>query len=229
MIVPVAEKNKITFENLLRNMQKKILPFILETVIDLAIIGLLVVLIRSFIASPFQVHGSSMCPTFNYENGICETDYGEYLIISKFKYLFGNPQRGDIVVFEPPNQPKGSAQEFFIKRVIGLPGETVEISNGKVYINGKKLDEPYLKGKETFPASGTSQKYEVPEEKYFVMGDNRDHSIDSRWCFRDSIIGGCKGGKTAYLTKDIIQGRSWIILYPFSKMGLIPAEDYKFQ
>ena len=202
---------------------------VLETVIDIAIILVLVVIIRGFVASPFQVHGSSMCPTFNYEENVCGTDFGEYLIISKFKYLFTDPQRGDIVVFEPPNQPKGSAQEYFIKRVIGLPGETVEINNGKVYIDGKKLEEVYLKVKETSPASGTSQKYEVPEGKYFVMGDNRDHSIDSRWCFRDSIVGACKGGKTPFITKKMMEGRSWIVLYPFSKIGIIPDQDYQFQ
>lgn len=206
---------------------KKALTVFGEILIDVGIIVGLVLLIRTFIISPFQVHGSSMCPTFNYTDGICETDFGEYLIIAKFKYLFGEPKRGDTIVFKPPNQPKDAKEEFFIKRIIGLPGETLEISNGEIFIDGKKLKEAYIKGKKTQLPNGTYKKYEIPEEKYFVMGDNRDHSIDSRWCFRDSSFGGCKGGKSPYLAKEMMQGKAWIILYPFNEIGVIGEIQYE--
>lgn len=205
---------------------KKTLTVFGEILIDVGIIIGLVLIIRTFIVAPFQVHGSSMCPTFNYVNGICETDFGEYLIIAKFKYLFEEPKRGDIIVFRPPNESKDTKdtkEEFFIKRIIGLPGETLEISNGEVFVDGKKLKESYLKGKKTYLPDGIYKKYEIPEGKYFVMGDNRDHSIDSRWCFRDSSVNGCKGGKTPYLTKEMIQGKSWLILYPLNEIGIIAS------
>lgn len=199
----------------------KTTKFIRDLLIDLIIIALLVLGIRSFIVSPFQVHGSSMCPTFNQNNGVCENDFGEYLLVSKFSYLLGQPQRGDVIVLRPPNLPKDSNEEFFIKRIIGLPGETININNGEVYINGKKIEERYIGGAKTYISNSPEKKFEIPAGKYFVMGDNREHSTDSRYCFRDAPIG-CKGGKTPYITKDMMEGKAWIILFPFKEIGLVP-------
>jgi signal peptidase I len=100
---------------------------------------------------------------------------GQFLIVSRVNYLLGEPQRGDIVVFQYPLNP----QEDYIKRVIGLPGETVEIRETLVYVNGALLDEPYINEPCT-PTHCADRVWELTTDEYFVMGDNRNHSSDSR-------------------------------------------------
>jgi len=126
------------------------------------------VLIRVFIAEPYVVSGSSMVPTFENKN---------YLIVDKISYKLNNPERRDVVVFRPPINPK----VFYIKRIIGLPNETVDIKNGVVTIinekhkDGFKLDEPYVKN-----TLNDNKHVELKSDGYFVMGDNRSGSSDSR-------------------------------------------------
>jgi len=126
---------------------------------------------RFFVAEPFIVSGSSMVPNFHNR---------EYLIVNKISYRFHEPQRGDVIVF---HYPKDTTQ-FFIKRVIGLPGEKVKIADGKVYIynaqhpDGSALTEPYLSNQDiTF---GNDQIVTLGSDEYFVLGDNRLASSDSR-------------------------------------------------
>jgi signal peptidase I len=128
----------------------------------------------------FIVEGPSMQPNFH---------TGQVLVISRMAYLFGNPTRGDIVVFNPPNKPPDEPP--YIKRVIGTPGDTVEIRDAKVYVNGQMLDEPYI-NEPCQPSSCQAAKWELGPNEYFVMGDNRNHSQDSRAfgkVTRDRIIG----------------------------------------
>ena len=133
---------------------------------------------------------------------------GERLLVNKLAYKFGHaPQRGDIIVFVPPPQVDSSLD--YIKRIIGLPRERVELRDGKVYIhqsdgNTFMLDEPYV----TDPAKQDYISGVIPEGQYFVMGDNRNNSSDSR------------GGWT--ITLDEIVGKAWLITWPFSDMGLAP-------
>jgi signal peptidase I len=159
---------------------KKFFSFMLELV-KIALIALVIVLpIRYFIFQPFIVSGESMSP--NFENG-------DYLIVDEISYRLSSPVRGDVIVFNFPRQ----TSERFIKRVIGLPGETVNITNGTVEIvNGGKtitLDEKYLpKNLKTYPDT----KITLKADEYFVMGDNREYSYDSRaWGVvpRKDIIG----------------------------------------
>lgn len=152
---------------------------------------LIVAPIRLWVAQPFIVSGQSMEP--NFENG-------EYLIIDEFSYHFKEPQRGEVIVFRYPSDPS----KFFIKRIIGLPNEKVEIKNGQIYIynqqflEGMLLNESYLK----------SQTYDnlavvLNKNQYFVMGDNRPNSSDSRiW---------------GPLQENLIIGRAWIRLWPFNR------------
>lgn len=119
-------------------------------------------LIRTFLIENVEVNQISMNPTF-YE--------GDRVIISKLSYKFGEPELGDIIVFTPPNQ-----KQPYIKRVIGVEGDTVAIKNGELYINGKLIEEPYIKEKMT----QDFQETHVPEGTVFVMGDNRNYSKDSR-------------------------------------------------
>ncbi len=114
----------------------------------------------------FVVDGPSMQPTFY---------TGQFLIVSRVNYLLGEPERGQIVVFEYPENP----EEDYIKRVIGLPGDTIEIRDTQVYVNGDLLDEPYIN--EPCDAGHCPNRlWELGADQYFVMGDNRNHSSDSR-------------------------------------------------
>ena len=142
-------------------------PAIREFVLYVAVAAAILLPFRAFIAKPYIVSGASMSPTF---------ETGDYLIIDEISYSLREPERGEVAVFHFPNDTSKS----FIKRVIGLPGETVTISNGAVTItpgNGKpfSLDEPYVKIPSR--ASGT---FELGDDEYFAMGDNRLGSYDSR-------------------------------------------------
>lgn len=141
-----------------------------KEIFEVAIIAAVIVLpIRMFIFQPFIVSGASMEPTFY---------TGDYLIIDEISYRFNEPQRGDVIVFEYPNDPS----QKFIKRIIGLPGETIEVVDGKVYLikDSEKIqiqEDAYLgKGAET----PYDKKMTLNDSQYFVMGDNRIASYDSR-------------------------------------------------
>jgi len=172
--------------------------------IELAFFALLIVLpIRLFIVNPFIVSGASMVPTF--ENG-------EYLIIDQVTYRFEEPKRGDVVVFRYPKDQS----KFFIKRIVGLPGETIEIKNGVISV-GKSgenkftaLAEPFIKNK-----SVDSGMYVLEENEYFVMGDNRISSSDSRvW---------------GTLDRKLIVGRALLRLFPVTEASFFPGEhNYAF-
>lgn len=172
--------------------------------IRFAIIALLIVIpIRVFVAQPFIVSGTSMVPTF--ENR-------DYLIVDELSYRFHEPYRGDVVVFRYPKDPS----KFFIKRIIGLPGETISIdAEGIVSIinanapEGFILDEPYVKNiqKVSYPSTHLS------ENQYFAMGDNRSGSSDSRtW---------------GTLPKKNIVGQAFLRLIPFTHATIHPG-DYDF-
>jgi len=163
---------------------KKFILFVWE-IVKVALISALIILpIRYFLIQPFFVKGSSMEPNFHDK---------QYLIIDEISYRFKAPQRGQVIVFRYPRDP----QEYFIKRIIGLPGEQVQIKDGKVVIynsthtNGLILDEKYL------PASFVTDnqddsKFTVGPNEYYVLGDNRSASKDSRYfgAVNDSFVTG---------------------------------------
>lgn len=220
----------------MKSRQKAILLFILDVLLNAGVIVVLVFVIRVFIISPFQVHGPSMCDTFNDFDGRCLRGNGEYIMINKFGYQnffgwqVGLPDRGDVIVFIPPDAEDG---EYFIKRVIGLPGETVEFREGYVYVindenpEGFKLDEStYLNevnwGNTDLPAN-SDPSFEVPEGEYLVLGDNRKASSDSRRCFEQE---GCTGDNTSTIMLDQIQGKAWVVLWPFGRMRVVDEAVY---
>lgn len=153
-----------------------------ENVQIVAIALVLALLIRSFIAEPRYIPSDSMIPTLA---------TGDRLVVEKISYRFHPPTRGDIVVFEPPPQLQSigySKDQAFIKRVIGTPGEVVQIQDGKVYLNGTPLEEDYI----AQPPAYNMPPVRVPEGHLFVMGDNRNNSNDSHiWGFlpQPNIIG----------------------------------------
>lgn len=138
----------------------------------------------SFVLHAFVMVNATV-PTSSMENTIMA---GDRVIGSRLYYLRHDPARGDIVMFDYPDDPS----ILYIKRVIGLPGDHVEITGGKVYINGEVLDEPYL----SVVTEGEWGPYDVPEGCYFMMGDNRNDSADSRYW------------KNTYLTRDGIVGKA---------------------
>ena len=163
----------------------------------LIIIGL-TYLIITFVGQRTRVSGSSMETTLS---------DGDNLIVDKISYRFRDPKRYDIIVF-PYAYEKNT---YFIKRIIGLPGETVQVKDGYVYINGEQLDEHY--GNELMDDPGIAEEpIQLGENEYFVLGDNRNHSSDSR----DPSVG--------VLHRDDIMGRAWIRIWPFDKFGVIKHE-----
>lgn len=205
-----------------------------ETVKDLGAIVLLVVIIRGFILSPYQVSGPSMCPYFNsyHEDIECEDGPGEYIVVSKFWYRFFAPERGDIVVFEKPNSTKG---ESYIKRIIGLPGDTVSLQDGKVYIfndehpNGFSIDESLYLSDLNFnntQASYGITEFEVPDASYFVMGDNRARSLDSRAYFSNKNPQLTTQALTPFVKKSLISGKAWLVLWPLTQARVIHSAEY---
>lgn len=229
---------KKKYQEFLRR-QKKIVAYIIDIFVNLVLILALVLIIRTYLISPFQVYGKSMCDTFNFFDGKCNQSFGEYIIVNKLGYQnflgwqVGLPKRGDIIVFHPPNNDK----DFFIKRVIGLPGETVKLVDGLVYLyneeypQGVQLKEEYLneRNAEKTLSMGGPDTFVIPDDQYLAFGDNRMASSDARSCFKDSISGErCGEGKTTpYLTLDHIDGKAMIILWPLNKIGLVSHPDYE--
>lgn len=169
---------------------------ILSYVIWVGAVVLLAWFLITFVAQRTDVNGTSMVPTL---------EDGDQLICDKISYRFHDPERFDIIIF-PYQYQKNT---YFIKRVIGLPGETVRIDyEGNIYINGEILDEKYGLEKMVYPGIA-EQEITLGEDEYFVLGDNRNVSEDSRY----PDVGLIKRG-------DII-GRAWLRIYPFSKFGLI--------
>ena len=178
----------------------KVLKELMIWAIDLLIVLGLVFLLITFVAQRTVVDGESMEATLQ---------NGDNLIVDKISYRFHEPERFDIVVFPFHNPNKPQDRTYFIKRIIGLPGESVSIDeNGVIYIDGEVLEEGY--GREIIRADklGTvTYPLVLGEDEYFVLGDNRNNSTDSRW------IGSIERG-------DII-GRAWFRMWPFSSIGFI--------
>ncbi len=143
---------------------KQFLANLWEIIEVVLIAGITVFIIRTYVVQPFLVSGQSMEPNFQ---------GGNYLLIDEVSYRLEDPQRGDVIVFRYP----GDEKTFYIKRIIGIPGDQVVVSNGRVSINGQILNETYLD--EDIRTVGNINRKLGPDE-YFVMGDNRDYSFDSR-------------------------------------------------
>jgi len=136
-----------------------------------------------------------------------EFQEGERLLVNKVVYHFHEPERGDVIILHPPLNPKA----VYIKRIIALPGDTVEVKTGAVYVNGSKLDEPYIKEPPTY----TFHQKKIPENEYFVLGDNRNNANDSH------------NGWT--VPHQNIIGKAWLSFWPPREWGLVPRYSLQEQ
>jgi signal peptidase I len=212
--------------------------FVLDLLLNIVFVVVLAFFIRHFIVSPFHVFGPSMCYTINNDKGKCADAYGDYIIVNEFVYLdiFGKslarPSSGDIIVFKPPTD----SSQYYVKRIIGVPGDRIKIENGYVYkfFNGdfEILDESSYLSEEnlgkTFTQFGLDPvEFLVPEESYFVMGDNRNRSTDSRQCFTGGFGEQCDSdNEFAYVPKQNIRGKAWFIFYPFKNIRFLESAEY---
>ncbi len=172
------------------------------------VIGLSIFLVvYLFFMQPHQVNGQSMVPSFL---------SGEYVLTDKVSYRVGNPERGDVAVFHAPEGaqcPAGTGCDF-IKRVLGLPGDTIEVRNDSVIVNGSPLTEPYIPEEyETLPGAYTKDRIvTLGPDEYFMVGDNRPYSSDSRaW---------------GPVQKSEIVGKAFFRYWPVDTIGTIPAVNY---
>ncbi len=197
---------------------------LLDVLFNIVILVAIVMGIRTFLVSPFQVEGNSMVDTL--------TDK-EYIIINKLAYIVGEPTRGDVVVFRPPSDPG----KYYVKRVIGLPGDEVIIQDGYVFLKKagekevRKLSEgEYLSHRNaghTYrhpPSSGDTSPavYDVPEGAYFVLGDNRQGSLDSR------SFAAQDGSLVPFVKQSDIKGKVWFIALPLTKIHALEPPEYGF-
>ncbi len=164
--------------------------------------GAIFLVLYLLVMQPHKIKGASMEPNFH---------DGEYLLTDKITYRFNSPQRGDVIIFRAP----GDSGDDFIKRIIGLPGETVSVKNGRVYVNDNPLDEKYLPD-DLITSPGNflveDRPQVVPQGRFFVLGDNRNHSQDSR--------------NFGFIERSSIVGRAWFLYWPIPNIGVIPHASY---
>ena len=189
-------------------MLKALADFFLDVVSTVLIAILIFLVVYLFLVKPNQVIGESMQPTFFSH---------QYILTDLLTYRFHSPDRGDVVVLQDPQDTSLD----LIKRVVGLPGESIMFKNGAVYIknpqhpNGYLLNEPYIMtGAQTQAESATKNDswYQIPQNYYFVMGDNREHSSDSR--------------DLGAVNKNLIIGRAWFRYWPLNAIRFIPGIQY---
>lgn len=169
-----------------KNMRKR---FITDVVFTITVAIILAILINKFLIFNVEVPTSSMAPTIN---------PGEKFLVTKV-YNFKNLQRGDIIVFKSEEK-----DELMIKRLIGLPGDSVEVRGKELYVNGEFVEEEYVKNHD-----GYFGEFEVPEDKYFFLGDNRKNSADSRYWMEP------------YIPKEDIKGKAQLRIYPIKELGSV--------
>jgi signal peptidase I len=173
-------------------MEQKTVREILDWLKYIAVAVVLALLIRNFVVLNIKVPTGSMLPTIQ---------LSDQILVNRFIYRFRTPGRGDIVVFKLPDNP----EELYVKRLIGRGGEEVEIAEGKLYVDGQLIEEDYLYE----DMRGSYGPYRVPEGSYFMMGDNRNDSKDSRFW------------ENKYVTDDLIIGKAFFTLFPLNRTGIL--------
>lgn len=184
---------------LLRNLWLFFLDFLETIVVSLAIFAVVYI----FLFQPHQVDGKSMEPNFH---------NGEYILTDKISYRIHSPKRGDVIVFKSPQDPNNKID--FIKRILGVPGDTIKVQSGFIYLNGTKIEEDYVNDPgQVLPGRflRENMEIEVPPGQYFVMGDNRNHSSDSR--------------EWGFVSTAGIVGRAFFRYWPLTEFGVVPTAE----
>ncbi|MGI6020265.1 MAG: signal peptidase I [Lachnospiraceae bacterium] len=178
--------------------KNSVLKELLEYVITLAVVLVVYLLLTSFVIINAQIPSESMVSTVMKNDRV----FG-----NRLSYINKDPERFDIVIFKYPDNEK----QLFIKRIIGLPGETVHIRDGKVYINDSEepLDDSFINEPQEPEYDNTELVFEVPDDSYFMMGDNRNHSNDSRYW------------KNHYVKRDKILGKAVLRYWPLTRLGFL--------
>ncbi len=178
--------------------------FILDFVQSIVLALSVFVLLYLFVVQPNEVNGNSMVP--NFQNR-------ERILTDKLSYQFGEPKRGDVVVFKAPaSEPCSENECEYIKRIIGIPGDRVMVSGGQVYLNGELLKQDFLPADFVTEPGAFSQEgveVEVPEDSYLVFGDNRSHSRDGR--------------EFGPISRKLILGKAFFRYWPLDVIGLLPS------
>ncbi len=186
-----VERNEVVQAVAAREKPQQPTGVVVREIVETLLLTLFIFWIVNTATGRYRVQGHSMLPTLH---------EGEYLIINKLSYYLDEPRRGDIIVL---HFPRDRSREY-IKRVIGLPGDHIQIDDDAVLVNGAPLNEPYING----AAAYRTGAWTVPEGHYFVMGDNRNNSSDSRsWSF---------------LPREDIVGKAWLIYWQIEDWGLVP-------
>jgi len=181
---------------------KRIAAFFLDIIETIVVALAIFVVVYLFFFQLHQVQGASMEPNFHNK---------EYILTDKISYRFNSPKRGDVVIFRAPK----NRELDYIKRIIGLPRERIKIADGKVFINGQKLNESYLKENvitNNGPFLPAGKEFLIPENEYIVLGDNRPYSSDSR--------------EWGTVVKEDIIGKAWLKYWPLSSFGFITKANY---
>jgi len=182
---------------------KKIFKLIVDVVEAFVTALGIFIIVYLFLFQPHQVRGGSMLPNFHDK---------EYILTNKMVYYFRSPKRGDVVIFESPQNKNYD----YIKRIIGMPGEEISLKRGKIYINEKQLDETKYLPEDTITPGGSflknGEQIVIPNKQYFVIGDNRGNSSDSRdW---------------GPIPRDNIIGKAWLRYWPLQNFGFLPTIDW---
>jgi signal peptidase I len=188
--------------------QRPALGCLFEVVETLVLTVLIFLGIQTFVAQPYKVQQGSMETTLLQD---------QYVLVDKLTPRWAPYERGDIVVFDPPETWSTGGGVPFIKRVIGIPGDTVELRNGKVFVNGIELEEPYIFKQDgvpvtTDPQPGQGSEWVIPEGQLLVMGDHRNNSADSRSFGPIEVAN--------------VIGRAWLRYWPFDTFGVLPHPDH---
>jgi signal peptidase I len=188
--------------------QRRAFGCLIEAVETVVLTAIIFFVLQTFVAQPFQVEQVSMRNTIQ---------PSQYVLVDKLTPRFDGYHRGDIIVFQPPDNTELGAGKPYIKRIVGVAGDTIQIKkDGNVYVNGTKLDEPYLyaedgKAQPTQP-HGTETSWQVPDGDLFVMGDHREQSQDSR--------------DFGPITVSSVLGRAWLRYWPAAAFGVLPTDAH---
>lgn len=181
---------------------QKVIQFFWDLLKVVCVSLAIIIPVRYFLIQPFYVKGASMEPSF-YDH--------EYLIINEIDYRLSDPARGDIIVFKYPKDPS----QYFIKRIVGLPSETIEIANNQIYVYESKDKKAILDESQYLPATAktvSSKTWTLGPDEYYVLGDNRDYSLDSR--------------SFGPVYRDLIVGKVWFRGWPFWRLTFFPTVQY---